>query len=179
MKYIKMLLLPFFIVFTLSFLIIGNHPVSADHDFDERYEHHDDEEGKYEDVSKAVGWGTVITLGAAGFIFPIRRSMKWLISNYPKSKKTFISTSKFFGKYHISIGILALALSIIHGITMYVSEGELEGDGIIGLVAVLLMLVASLFGLILSKNKKGKSLRNTHMTLIALTLFIVFVHIIL
>ncbi|MDR4887791.1 hypothetical protein RGU12_09560 [Fredinandcohnia sp. QZ13] len=179
MKYIKMLLLPFFIVFTLSFIIVGNTPVSADHGFDETYEQHDDEDGIYEDVGKAVGWGTAITLGAAGFIFPIRRSMKWLISNYPKSKKTFISTSKFFGKYHILIGILALALSIIHGVTMYVSEGELESDGIIGLVAVVLMIVASLFGLILSKNKKEKKLRNTHMTLIAFTLFIVFVHIIL
>ncbi|THE13399.1 hypothetical protein E1I69_07220 [Bacillus timonensis] len=179
MKYIKILLLPFFMVFTLSFLIVGNPTVSADHDFNETYEHDDDEDGIYEDVGKAVGWGTVITLGAAGFIFPIRRSMKWLISHYPKYKKTFISLSKFLGKYHISIGILALAISIIHGITMYGSEGELESDGIIGLAAVLLMIVASLFGFILSKNKKGKSLRNTHMTLIAFTLLIVFVHIVL
>ncbi|WP_010677692.1 hypothetical protein [Bacillus timonensis] len=179
MNYIKMLLIPFFIVFTLSFLLVGNNIVSAEHDFDETYEHHDDEDGIYEDLGKTIGWGTVITLGASGFLFPIRRSMKWLITNYPKSKKTFISTSKLFGKYHILMGILALALSVIHGITMYISEGELEGDGVIGLIGVILMIVASIFGLILSKHKKGKGLRNTHMGLIAFTLLVVFVHIIL
>ena len=180
MKYLKMLLLSFLFVFTLSYVSIGSNLVSADDDYEEKYENHEDddsEEGAFKEIGKAVGWGTVVAMGAAGVIFPIRRSAKWVITNYPKSKNIFISISKFFGKYHMLIGIIALALSIFHGVTMYLSEGKLEREGIIGLGAVIFMIVAGILGTVLYKNKKVKSLRTTHTILIAFALIIVFVHI--
>ena len=75
------------------------------------------------------------------------------------------------------IGIIALALSIFHGVTMYLSEGKLESEGIIGLGAVIFMMVAGILGTVLYKNKKVKSLRTTHTILIAFALIIGFVHI--
>ena len=108
----------------------------------------------FKEIGKVVGWGTVVAMGAAGVIFPIRRSAKWVITNYPKSKNIFISISKFIGKYHMLIGIMALALSIFHGVTMYLSEGELGGKGIIGLGAVIFMIVAGILGTIFYKTKK-------------------------
>ena len=58
------------------------------------------------------------------------------------------------------IGIIALALSIFHGVTMYLSEGKLEREGIIGLGAVIFMIVAGILGTVLYKNKKVKSLQS-------------------
>ena len=174
MKYLKMLLLSFLFVFTLSYVSIGSNLVSADDDYEEKYENHgeddDREEGAFKEIGKVVGWGTVVAMGAAGVIFPIRKSAKWVITNYPKSKNIFISISKFFGKYHMLIGIIALALSIFHGVAMYLSEGKLEREGIIGLGAVIFMIVAGILGTVLYKNKKVKSLRTTHTILIAFAL---------
>ena len=132
----------------------------------------------YEEIGEMVGWGTVVAMGAAGILFPIRKSAKWIIKNYPESKNIYISISKFFGKYHLLIGIIALALSIFHGVAMYLSEGRLEGQGIIGLGAFILMVIAGIFGTVLFKNKKVKSLRTTHTILIAFALLTGFVHII-
>ena len=180
MKYLKMLLMSFLFIFTLSYVTIGSNIVSADDDFDERYENHeesDSKEGAFKEIGGMVGWGTVVAMGAAGVIFPIRKSAKWVITNYPKSKNRFILISKFIGKYHLLIGVIALALSIFHGVTMYLSEGGLEGQGIIGLGAVILMMIAGILGSVLNKNKKVKSLRTAHMTLTAFALLIVFIHI--
>jgi hypothetical protein len=180
MKYFKMLLLTFLAIFILSFGTIENSFVSADDDFEERYENqgkgHEEEE-PYEDLGEMAGWGTVIAMGAAGVIFPIRKSAKWILTNYPESKGTFRSISKFFGRYHLLIGTVALALSIFHGVIMYLSEGSLETEGVIGLGALIVLMIAGLFGTALFKNKKVKSLRTTHTFLIAFTLLIVFVHI--
>ena len=41
MKYLKLFLLPFLFVFTLSYVSIGSNHVSADDDFEEKYENHD------------------------------------------------------------------------------------------------------------------------------------------
>ena len=76
MKYLKMLLLSFLFVFTLSYVSIGSNLVLADDDYEEKYENHEDddsEEGAFKEIGKAVGWGTVVAMGAAGVIFPIRR----------------------------------------------------------------------------------------------------------
>jgi len=182
MKYFKMLLLTFLAIFILSFGTIESSFVSADDDFEERYENQgkgdDDEEEPYEDLGEMVGWGTVIAMGAAGVIFPIRKSAKWILSNYPKSKRTFRSMSKFFGRYHLLIGTVALALSIFHGVIMYLSEGALETEGVIGLGALIVLVIAGLFGAALYKNKKVKRLKTIHTILIGFTLLIVFVHII-
>ncbi|WP_342431514.1 hypothetical protein [Neobacillus sp. FSL H8-0543] len=181
MKNLKMFLISILFVFGLSYVVIESNQVSADDDFEEKYEIHeedDDEEGTYEEIGKTIGWGTVIAMGAAGLIFPIRRSAKWIITNYPKSKNIFISISKFLGKYHLYLGLIALALSIFHGVAMYLSEGKLESEGIIGLGAVIFMMIAGILGTVLFRNKKVNILRTTHTTLIAFALLIGFVHII-
>jgi hypothetical protein len=182
MKHIYMLCMAFLIVFVLHYAIPGSTLVSADHD-DEKYEHyhkgdHDEEEDRpYEDIGKTVGWGTVVAMGTSGILFPLRRSLKVVITNFPDAKQMFISISKFFGKYHFIFGILALVLGTLHGITMYLSEGELESEGILGLGAVAFLAIAGIVGSVLMKNKKAKALRTTHSILIVMALLIGFVHI--
>ena len=61
---------------------------------------------------------------------------------------------------------------------MYLSEGRLESEGIIGLGAFIFMMIAAIFGMVLFKNKKAKSLRTTHTILIGFALIIALVHII-
>ncbi|NMD69714.1 hypothetical protein HHO41_05395 [Bacillus sp. DNRA2] len=182
MKTLQMVLMALLFVFALNFVTTGNNLVSADDDDDKKYEQYEGgeergEDSPYEDLGKTVGWGTVIAMGTAGIIFPLRRSMKAVTTNFPEAKKGFIALTKFFGKFHIPIGIIALGLSIFHGITMYLSEGELESEGIIGLGSVVLMAIAGIVGAVLFKNKKAKSLRTTHTILIAFALLIGAVHI--
>lgn len=183
MKYLQMVFIGFLFTFALNFVTTGSSLVHADDDFEGKYgdyegDHEEGDDGPYEDIGKTVGWGSVIAMGTAALIFPLRRSMKKIITNFPGAKNIFISISKFMGKYHIMIGIIALALSIIHGVTMYLSEGELESEGMIGLGSVLLIVIAGTIGAVLFKNKKAKSLRTTHSVLIALGILIGFVHII-
>lgn len=179
MKSFKMLLISLLSIFVVSFVPIESNFVSADDDFEEKYEYHgeDREDEAYEEIGEMAGWGTVLASVAAGILFPIRKSAKWILTNIPEGKRIFISISKFFGKYHLFIGIVALALSLFHGVTMYLSEG-LEIEGMVGLGAFILMIIASVFGTILFKNKKVKSLRTTHTVLMAFTLLIGFIHII-
>lgn len=178
MNYLKVLFIPFFII-TLYIGVGEFNSVFADDDV-EKYERHGeehDEDELDEELGEFLGWTAIVTLGTAGLIFPIRRLTKSVITNFPAFKTGYITIAKFFGKYHITIGILALILSTVHGITMYVSEGELETEGIIGLGSGILMVVASIVGAVLSKNKKLKSVRTTHTILITFTLFAVILHV--
>jgi hypothetical protein len=182
MKYFKMLLISLLSIFIISFVTNESNFVSADDGYEEKYEtHREDHDGEgevYEDIGSTFGWGTIIAMGAAAIIFPLRKSAKWIIKTYPQSKIIFLSISKFFRKYHLLIGTVALVLSLFHGVAMYLSEGGLEIEGIIGLGAFIFMLIAAIFGTILSKNKKVKSFRTAHTILIAIALLIGFVHII-
>jgi hypothetical protein len=171
----------FLFVFVLNYAIPGSALVSADDD-GEKYEHHqkgdhEEEEGPYEDIGKTVGWGTVVAMGTSGILFPLRRSLKVVITNFPDAKQMVISISKLFGKYHFIFGILALALGTLHGITMYLSKGELESEGVIGLGAVAFLAIAGIFGAIVMKNKKAKALRTTHSILTGLAILIGLAHI--
>lgn len=182
MQYFKMLLISLLAIFIISLVTIENNFVSADDDFEEKYENHwekhDHGDEAYEDIGEMVGWGTIIAMGAAAIIFPIRKSAKQILKNYPASKKFYIPFSKFFGKYHLLIGTIALVLSMLHGVFMYLSEGALESEGVIGLGAFILMVLAAIFGTVLYKNKKVKSLRTTHIVLMAFAFLIGIVHII-
>lgn len=181
MKNFKLVFIAFFFILGLNYVSTGNSLVLADDHFEEKYEIHGDDDGgddgPYEDIGKTIGWGTVMTMAAAGVIFPIRRSMKWAIKNFPAAKSMFITISKFFGKYHIFIGIIALALGILHGAAMYLSEGELESEGILGLGAAVLMVIAAVTGALLYKKRKAKSLRNIHITLMVFAILIGFIHV--
>ncbi|MCM3767014.1 hypothetical protein [Neobacillus niacini] len=70
-----------------------------------------------------------------------------------------------------------MALGSIHGLTMYLSEGELESEGLLGLGAVALMAIAGIFGAVLYKNKKLKTFRTAHTILISVAIFWGLVHI--
>ena len=74
MTFFKMLLISFLSIFIISYVTIGSSLVSADDDFEEKYENHgeddDEEEGAYEEIGEMVGWGTVIAMGAAGITIP-------------------------------------------------------------------------------------------------------------
>ncbi|WP_075980714.1 acetate and sugar kinases/Hsc70/actin family protein [Bacillus massilinigeriensis] len=184
MKYWKLLSILMLFAITINLITTESNLVSAEGDYEEEYEDHDrhghDDEGKdgnFEDIGELAGWITIITMGTAGLIFPIRKSTKSVITSFPGAKKTYISISKFLSKYHIYFGIVAMALSIFHGVVMYLNEGELESEGIVGLGAVVLMLIASILGLILYKNKKVKSLRTTHSTLLGFAILIGLFHI--
>ena len=187
MKYLQIVFMALVFVVALNFVSTGSNLVYADDDGEksENYGGYGElreggdkgEDGPYEELGENLGWGAVIAMGTAGVIFILRRSMKTVITNFPDSKNIFISISKFFGKYHILIGIIALAFSIFHGIAMYLSEGALEKDGIIGLGSVIFMAIASIIGAVLFKKKKLKSLRTTHTALIGLAIVIGLVHI--
>ncbi len=181
MNYLKVFFISF-LIFALFYGNIGLKSVSADDDENDFYEHHEEglegnENELYEEIGELIGWGTAASLCVAGALFPMRRLTKIIANNFKGHKKPYLFFARLLGKYHILIGITALILSIVHGIVMYLSEGELESEGIIGLGAVLFLFMASAAGLILHKNKKTKSIRATHITLIAITLFTAVFHI--
>lgn len=179
MNYLKVLFIPL-LVFALYIGTAGIDTVLADKDEKyERYEEHGENqlEELFEELGEFLGWTATVALGVAGMIFPIRRLTKSVITHFPSFKTIYISIAKFLGKYHISIGILALNLTIIHGITMLISEGELDDDGVIGLVSFIFMVIASIVGAVLFKNKKIKRVRTTHTTVIVITLFTVVLHV--
>jgi hypothetical protein len=186
MKYMKLLMLTFLLL--IGFGAVANTVVFADDD-DEKYEYnfegeygegrggHGEDEGPFEELGKMLGWGTAAAMGAAGVFFPMRRSMKWTIAQWPSAKSSVISLTKFLGKIHVPLGIIALVISIVHGVTMFISEGELEGEGIIGLASVIFLAIAAIFGATLLKNKKSKTVRTIHISLIGLALLIGLFHI--
>ena len=131
-----------------------------------------------EEIGEMVGWGTVIAMGAAGVLFPIRKSAKWILTNYPEVEKYFYSLSKFFREISFVDWNNCFSFKSISW-NCYVSKRRrLEREGIIGIAALIFMVIAAIFGTVLFKNKKVKSLRTTHTILITFTLIIGFVHII-
>lgn len=179
MSKVKLFLIAFFIIVGFNFVVHSNNHMFADGHGD-KYEHkgeHNDEYDQLEEIGELVGWGAVIGMGLAGALFPIRRSSKILITKVPNAKGLVISASRWLGKLHVPIGITVIILTIVHGVSMYVGEGELEAEGIIGLVSFILLLSASLFGGFLIKNKKSKFFRKIHLILIILAVSIGVFHI--
>ena len=183
MRYVKLFIALIF-VFTLNYT--SSSVIFADDDFEEHDEHYEwgndkkeSEDEFYEEIGEMMGWGIVITMGSAGLIFPMRRLTKPIITAFPSCKQMYISVTKFLGKYHMLIGIAAIILSFCHGIIMYISEGELEIEGIIGLGSVVLLIIAGSIGAILFKNKKVKGLRTTHTIVITFSMIIGLFHILI
>lgn len=146
-------------------------------EYDEHHGDHDEAKGPYEELGELLGWGTVVGMGAAGVFFPIRRSMKWTIATFPNAKNMIISFTKFLGKFHVPIGITALILSFIHGAFMLISKGELESEGVTGLISFFFMIAASIFGLFLMKNKKAQNMRTIHLSFLSIAVIIGLFHI--
>lgn len=181
MRYVKVVL--FTLVVTVFCLGVSSiNLASADDDFENHqnyYESHHDDESPYEEVAGLIGWGTVIFLGAAGAIFPIRRFTKMVITYFPKFKKSYVFMVKKLGKYHLFIGLFALLLGTVHGILLYVSEWKLDSEGVTGLIVLLAMVVASIVGMVLTNNRKMKSLRTAHVILVVVIVLAGMFHIVI
>lgn len=182
MRRFQLLFMALLIVLSLNYGIFANDIANADDFYQENYEHHGEdheEDSALEEIGELLGWGAAIAMGVAGLLFPVRKSAKMILTKIPNAKTFFITISRLLGKNHVFIGVLALGLSIAHGISMYVSEGKLESEGLTGVAAVLLMVIASIIGMILMKNKKAKSARTIHTTLLVFALVIGAFHILI
>lgn len=181
MRRIQLLFMAFLMILSLNYGFFADNIAFADDDYyEENYDREDHEDdGALKDLGELIGWGAAILMGVAGLLFPIRKSAKMILTNFPNAKTLFISISKFLGKNHVFIGLTALVLSIAHGISMYISEGELESEGFTGIASVLLMVIAGVVGMVLMKNKKAKSARTTHTILLVFALIIAGFHILI
>lgn len=119
----------------------------------------------------------MIAIFIAGSILPFRKVAKTILTSIPASKKFIVSILKFLGKYHVLIGFSTLLISLFHGISLFLSEGELETEGFTGILALLFLLFASFFGIYLLKNKKSKSVRRFHLSMLTLSVSIGVLHI--
>jgi len=180
MRQIQLFFVAFLFVIPFTFGIYANDYVFADDHDEEKYYHHsddNDEESVFEEIGEVAGWGAVILIGASGVLYPLRRSTKIVLSKIPSAKIHLIAFSKFLGKRHIFIGISALIISIAHGVSMFIDEGELELEAFTGIGSILLMMGAAIAGGILFKNKKAKNVRTIHILLIFLASIIGVFHI--
>ncbi|WP_342543986.1 hypothetical protein [Lysinibacillus sp. FSL K6-4013] len=179
MRYLKM----FGIVLVVMFFLYDVNPIYADDIFEGKDEYDEGngrqqhEEGRYEDLGELIGWCTFIGIGAAGMIFPIRTFLKSVTRTFPQSKGLYLSVAKLIGRYHILFGTMALLLGIGHGLIMYFNEGELENEGIMGLIVIILLLITAIIGTNLFNNRKNRSLRTIHMTIAAISVITGGIHI--
>lgn len=180
MRYLKIVCIAWIFIFSMH----NVSPVFAD-DFEENNEYYafdgdnvEHEDELYEDIGKLIGWLALVTIGAAGLLFPARKILKSIITTFPQLKQLSISFTKFIGKHHILIGLTALVLSIGHGIIMYLNEGEWDSEGITGVAAVIILMIAAIIGIALSKKKKVKKLRSAHTMLVSFGILVVILHVI-
>jgi uncharacterized membrane protein len=144
-------------------------PCSCDCDFrdEERcaecgeYENEKDE--LLEEISEFLGW-TVVTLAvAAGALFPLRRMSKPLMELYPQTKNTVISGLRWLRVAHIPMGFAIVVLSVVHGgIGFFYGEEPLGSTEWLGIGALLLVVPAFIWGVVLWKKKRFPQARNSH-----------------
>lgn len=166
--------------FTVQPILADDH----DHDFDDSelsehyggHDEHEEEEGM-EEGGKLLGWGTIVAMGGAVVLLPLRRNASKLMKAFPNEKNVIKSILKFFSKIHIWIGIVALGLSGVHGILLFLHEGEFESDVVLGILSFSLMVIAAIFGVKLAKNKSLKNIRSIHIGLVVGVILIAAVHI--
>lgn len=153
--------------------------------YNDHYDEHDgeygerEEDGPLKEGGELLGWGTVIAIGGAGALMPLRRSSRSLIKKFPNAKGRIISTLKLVGKSHIWIGAIAILLSSIHGVLMYINEGEFGFREIAGTVSVGLMAIAAVFGVLLLKNKGNNQFRSIHFGFLIVAVLIGAVHVLI
>ncbi len=146
--------------------------------YNDHYDKHDENEA-LEESGELLGWGTVIAIGGASVLMPLRRSSRGLIKKFPNGKGRIISTLKFLGKSHIWIGALAILLSSIHGVMMYINEREFGFDEISGTISLGLMTIAAVFGALLMKNKGSKQFRSIHLGFLLVAVIIGAAHVLI
>ncbi len=138
-----------------------------------------DENEALKEGGELLGWGTVIAIGGAGALMPLRRSSRSLIKKFPNAKSGIVSLLKLLGKSHIWIGALAILLSSIHGVLMYLNEGEFGFREISGTISVGLMAIAAIFGVRLIKNKGNQQFRSIHFGFLIVAVIIGAVHVLI
>lgn len=182
----KKIVVSIFALLLLIVLSFAAQPSFADDDHHkyrtgEFYNDHDehDENEALEEGGELLGWGTVIAIGGAGALMPLRRGSRSLIKKFPNAKGRIISTLKLLGKSHIWIGTLAILLSSIHGVLMYLNEREFGFDEISGIISVGLMAIAAVFGILLLKNKGSKQFRSIHFGFLIVAVIIGTVHVLI
>lgn len=182
---LMLLLIPLFVAQT-SFADDDDHDeYKSGEYFNGRYDEHDRENGEgdeneaLEEGGELLGWGTVIAIGGAGALMPLRRSSRSLINKFPSAKSGIISLLKLLGKSHIWIGALAILLSSVHGVMMYLNEGEFGFREISGTISVGLMGIAAIFGVLLFKNKGNKQFRSIHFGFLIVAVMIGAVHVLI
>lgn len=166
-----------FLLLVIFILLMGTGLAIADQD--DHYKK-DKDQSITKQIGGVLGWGTVIFGVIAGMLFPLRRYSKLILQRYPSIRDQFRKGLRLLANYHPLTGLLALALSIGHGILMYIHEGELGAREWIGTFAVGLIIIAAIFGYRLYQKKKNlKELRKAHITFILIAAFLAAIHILL
>lgn len=154
--------------------------VHADDDEYEYEEEHEEEGSEFaEEGGGVIGWGAIVFAGAAGLLLPARRTAPKLMRKFPEQKKMMVNGLRYLGKFHIMVGLGAVAAASAHGIMMYLYEGELGTREWLGIVAVASMGIAGVVGAVLAKNKRSKAIRGLHITLLIIAAAFVAVHLLL
>ena len=161
-----------------SFADDDHHKYRTGEYYNDYNDEHDENEA-LEEGGELLGWGTVIAIGGASVLMPLRRGSRSLIKKFPNAKSGIISTLRLVGKSHIWIGALAIILSIIHGVMMYINEREFGFDEISGTISVGLMAIAAVFGVLLMKNKGSKQYRSFHFAFLIVAVIIGAVHVLI
>jgi len=166
---LKVFLLVLPLLLTLNF-----STALADDDHRERHE----EDSWMEEVGETLGWGSVFVASAAGMLLPARRMVKPVKEYFPAGQKSLVSVVKGLTKYHIWIGVTAVGISLIHGISMYFAEDHLDIGDWVGAGSATLMIVAGVIGGMLAVNKKSiKRWKKTHIHLLLAAGFFAIIHI--
>lgn len=154
----------------LIYFITGqtNYAFADDNEteFHEQYEKDKEKTEAAEEGGKLLGLGAVAAALSAGVLLPLRRQANLIIKIFPNAKTFFISLLKTLAKWHMLIGVVAFALTLAHGVFMYFSKNELEIREYVGIAATILMGIAAIFGVILSKNKTNSLIRSIHIGLL-------------
>lgn len=182
-----LLLIPLFVAQT-SFADDDDHDkYKSGEYFNGRYDEHDREHGEgdddeneaLEEGGELLGWGTVIAIGGASVLMPLRKGSRRLIKKFPNAKSGIVSSLKLLRKSHIWIGALAILLSSVHGVMMYLNEGEFGFHEISGTISVGLMAIAAIFGVLLLKNKGNQQFRSIHFGFLIVAVMIGAVHVLI
>lgn len=160
----------------LMILMLNLSSVSADDH--RRNIDHDEEESWLEEVGESLGWGTVILASAAGILLPARKMVKPVKANYPSAQPYLTRLIKGLAKNHVWIGIMAVAISLVHGVSLYLAEGELELRDWLGVSASGLMIAAGILGISMKMKKADMAnKKKKHVHLFIVSGFFAVIHI--
>ncbi|WLR52776.1 hypothetical protein LC040_07745 [Bacillus tianshenii] len=175
-KYIAII----FICFIAGMFVFPSQLVFADDDEYEEHEYEGEEEEEnevVEETGELIGWAGMVSVGGAVLFFPLKRLAPVVMNNFSNYKKQYRDFLLFFKKWHVGFGILALSLSIFHGVLMFLAEGELEFREYVGIGAVIALILSAIFGSILTNKLNSSIVRMFHITSFVLVFLFAAIHI--